>query len=256
MFSSNLNNVSITHRVTGSVPTRRILCFNSSTGTPCNVGAPRRIETLDFSVIRQFIHRNIGTIIVTYGATASTTIGSLHRRCSVPVVNVRPTLGITYSHNSIPSSPRRVPREIVITTAPLALHRQGFTALVSQFSSRGAVFGRPYPSLIRVIRSKQLNSRSLIVHALRNCFSRCSVRRVSSIILNYARFIFCHSCFHRLLPRQTTIVSNGRNAIHRLNIILRSLNGLTPRNTANNIRLTGSSPSRHIAQLSHSLLGT
>lgn len=232
IFSSKINKVDILGDLIRIVPGRSFVCCNSSTGTPCNAGALRQIQTLAYRRTgRLVLGRRTGKLIITYGATADTTIHVLERRCpSIPVMKVRPTIGPTVLFVRGP--------EILIVTAPVAVERRGLGGLVSECERLNRVVPLPYPKLVGFIRENSLCNSS-IERCLRRLLCSCSRNRVSTIILKYARCPFIEGVVRRILKSEIHIFSKKGNATHRVGEHLTRGNLLASDATTNVISFRG-----------------
>lgn len=213
MFSSKIKKVDILQRLVQVVPRRSFVCFNSSGGTPCKAGRGRGIQSLAVKYTQGLFSRKTGNLIITYGATADTTIQGLHRVCPcVPVIKVRPTLGPTTLYVRRPG--------ILIVTAPVAVRRRGFRILVRHCGRGTRVLPLPYPKLVSFVRQKSLSKRSLC-GCLRSLLCSCQRGRISTTMLNYARCPFTEGRVRRILKRGIGVFSKNRKATHRVGEELR-----------------------------------
>lgn len=147
MFSSNVNNLAIVHRVVHRVPGRGIVCFKSATEIPCKDGSGRAIAHFSERVIHFLRDGRIGTVIITYGATDTCTLSSLRGRVSVPVVNIMgPNTGITTrtAHG----------KRINIVTARKAVDDGVCAACVHRLQPRMRMANGTYPLFIPLMRRK------------------------------------------------------------------------------------------------------
>lgn len=212
-FDSGVGGITVLHEALKILPDEDYIYYADTNNVPYGAKSKEEVKQYIFTAMEFMINQGVKAIVIACNTATSVAIEEVRSRYNVPVIGMEPAVKPAVQNNQDRN------KRVLVTATALTLREEKLQNLIAKLDQGHIVDLLPLPGLVQFAEKLVFDER-IVLPYLKGQLSGYDLNQYGTVVLGCTHFPYYKNIFHRILPRQISVIDGNKGTVNNLKRIL------------------------------------